>query len=77
MSDRKKWSDLSQRHRRLIIGAATAEGLLRVATLIDIRRRPAAEIRGPKWAWAVVVGLVSSGGVVPACYYLFGRRRDR
>jgi hypothetical protein len=75
MTTSKKWSDLSQRNRALLITAAVAEGSLKVAALIDIKRRPASQIRGPKWAWATVVVLVNSFGAAPLSYFAFGRRR--
>ncbi len=52
MAAKRKWSDLSDRTRKLIITVAVAEGILKVAALIDIKRRPASQIRGPKWVWA-------------------------
>ena len=76
MAARKKWSDLSGRTRKLLITAAVAEGTLRVAALVDIKRRPASQIRGRKWMWAAVVAVVSSAGVVPISYFAFGRRRE-
>jgi len=75
MTTRKKWSDLSQRNQALIITAAVAEGSLKVAALIDIKRRPASQIRGSKWIWATVVVLVNSFGLAPLSYFAFGRRR--
>jgi len=75
MAARRQWSDLSPRSRTLIIAAATAEAGLKAAALIDIKRRPASQIRGPKWLWATVVVLVNSFGAAPASYFLFGRRR--
>jgi hypothetical protein len=75
MAARKQWSDLSERTRRLLITAAVAEGILRVAALLDIKRRPASQIRGPKWLWAAVVAVVSSAGIVPVSYFVFGRRQ--
>ena len=54
MPARKQWRELSQRNRRLLITAAVADGILKVAALIDIKRRPASRIHGPKWLWAVV-----------------------
>ena len=62
MAARRQWSDLSPRTRGLLITAAVAEGILKVAALIDIKRRPASQIRGPKWIWAAVVAVVSSPG---------------
>ena len=75
MATRKKWSDLSQRNQALIITAAVAEGSLKVAALVDIKRRPASQIRGSKWVWATVVVLVNSFGLAPLSYFAFGRRR--
>ncbi len=70
------WSDLSPRTRRLIVTGAVAEGALKAAALIDLARRPASQVRGPKLLWAVVVVLVNSLGGAPLCYFAFGRRRD-
>jgi hypothetical protein len=75
MAGRRQWSDLSVGARRLLVTAAVAEGILKGAALIDLRRRPASQVRGPKWVWATVVTVVSSAGVVPISYFLFGRRR--
>lgn len=75
MADRRRWSDLSEGTRRLIIVTAVAESILKGAALIDIKRRPADQIRGPKWLWAPVIVLVNAAGAVPISYFLFGRRR--
>ena len=75
MAARKQWSDLSERNRRLLIAAAVVEGILKVAALVDLKRRPASQVRGPKWLWATVVAVVSSAGVVPVSYFMFGRRQ--
>src|SRR6266487_4643157 len=75
MSGTRQWSDLSERSRRLLIAAAVAETCLKVAALIDIKRRPASQIRGRKWMWATVVALVNSFGAAPLSYFAFGRRR--
>jgi hypothetical protein len=77
MAARRQWSDLSQRTRRLLTIAAVAEGALKLAALIDLKRRPASQVRGPKWAWATVVTVVGSAGVLPVSYFLFGRRQPR
>jgi hypothetical protein len=77
MAAGKPWRDLSERTRRLLVGAAVAEGILKIAALIDIRRRPASQVRGPKWLWATVVTVVSSAGVVPVSYFVFGRRQPQ
>jgi hypothetical protein len=69
-----QWSDLSERTRRLIIAVAIADGTLRVAALVDIKRRPASQIRGRKWAWATAVAIVNSCGILPISYFVFGRQ---
>jgi hypothetical protein len=74
---RKQWSDLSERTRRLLTITVVAEGILKLAALIDLKRRPASQVRGPKWLWATVLAIVSSAGVVPISYFVFGRRRPR
>ncbi len=72
----QRWSDLSERTRKLIIAAGVADGALRIAALIDIKRRPASQIRGRKRLWAAVVAVVNSAGIVPISYFVFGRRRQ-
>jgi hypothetical protein len=76
MAARQQWNDLSERNRKLLITMAVAEGILKLVALIDIKRRPASQIRGPKWMWASVVTIVSSAGVIPISYFIFGRRQD-
>jgi hypothetical protein len=70
-----QWSDLSERTRRLLIAAAITDVTLRVTALIDIKRRPASQIRGRKWAWATAVAIVNSAGILPISYFVFGRRQ--
>ena len=61
----QRWSDLSERTRRLIIAAGVIEGSLKLAALADMRRRPAGQVRGKKWIWAPVVLAVNSFGLAP------------
>lgn len=68
-----RWDGLSLRTRRVIMAAAAVEGLLKIAALIDLVRRPAREVRGSKRVWAVAIVLINSAGVVPLVY--FGRGR--
>jgi len=75
MAARRRWSDLSERTRRLLIAAAITETSLKSVALIDLKRRPASQIRGSKWIWVPVVILVNSAGAVPLAYFAFGRRR--
>lgn len=69
----RRWNDVSPRTRRLVTVAAVAEAGLKVAALLDMRRRPASQIRGSKkaWAWAMIV---NSAGLIPISYFVFGVR---
>jgi hypothetical protein len=69
----KRWSDLSAGQRRLIVGAGVVEAGLKAAMLVDLRRRTAAQVNGPRWLWAASV-VVNTAGVIPAAYFLVGRR---
>ena len=70
-----RWNDMSARTRRLITAAAIAEAGLKAAALIDLRRRPASQVRGSKRVWAMAM-IVNSAGIIPLSYFAFGRRRD-
>jgi len=72
MATRKKWSELKPGTRRLIVVAGAIEAVLKTAMLIDIQRRRADQIRGPKWLWRPLA-LVNFFG--PVSYFVFGRRR--
>jgi hypothetical protein len=73
---RSSWNDLSPGTRKLVLIAGSVEGALKVAALVDLARRPAAEVRGPKWKWAVAIVVVNSMGVAPLAYFLRGRRKS-
>jgi hypothetical protein len=75
MASGRHWSDLSKRNRRLLIAAAVAEASLKIAVLIDIKRRPASQIRGSKWKWVAAL-VPGSLGIAPLSYFAFGRRRQ-
>jgi hypothetical protein len=72
---RKRWTELDPRVRQLLVVGGAVEGVLKVAALVDLYRRPAHEVRGPKWRWATVITLVNAVGAVPAIYFRYGRRR--
>ena len=71
----KQWSDLSPRNRRLIIAGAAVETSLKAVALVNLKRRPASEIRGSKWMWVPALTIVNSAGLAPLVYFLWGRRR--
>jgi hypothetical protein len=72
---RRRWEDLDPRTRRLIVVAGAIDGVLRLAALIDLARRPATEVRGSKSKWAAAVTLINSLGAVPIAYFALGRRK--
>lgn len=75
MAMTKRWHEMSQRSRRLFVAAAVVEGLLKIAALVDLWRRPAEQVRGSKRAWTTGLVLVNSCGALPVAYFLGGRRR--
>jgi hypothetical protein len=74
---KKRWADMSDRQRGLVIAGVAAETALKGVALFDLRRRDPGDVRGPKWAWALGLVTVSSFGILPAAYFLLGRRSDR
>lgn len=74
MPRKKRWSELRASTRKLIIAGAVFETALKVAALVDLVRRPAAEVRGAKAKWAAAIVLVNSGGALPIVYFVRGRR---
>jgi hypothetical protein len=69
---RKRWRDLSGRQRAGIVVTGGVQLTLLAAALTDLRRRPAAEVRGDKRLW-VAASFVNFAG--PLAYFAFGRRR--
>ena len=67
----KKWSDLSTRQRRVISVVGAVEAVMTVAALVDLGRRPASRVRGPKAA-LIVGAFVQPVG--PIVYFVLGRR---
>jgi hypothetical protein len=74
MAGTRRWSDLDEGTRRFLVVGGTVEGLLKIAALTDLARRPASQVRGRKWVWATVLVLVNAAGGVPLAYFRFGRR---
>lgn len=68
----KRWSDLSGKQRIMIIVGGLIQAALLGLTLMDLRHRPAEQIRGPKKLW---FGLAFVNYIGPISYFLFGRKR--
>jgi hypothetical protein len=76
MADGERWGNLGPGKRRLLAVVGVAEGILKIVALIDLKRRPASRVRGRKWIWATALVTVSSAGLLPLSYFVFGRRRQ-
>ena len=51
-----------------------ADAALRVYALVDVAKRPEAEIHGSKAMWVPALAVVSSMGLLPCAYLKYGRR---
>lgn len=71
---KQRWQALHPRVRRILLTGAALEGLLKLAALIDLVRRPSAQIRGSKARWAAAIVLLNSAGAIPLAYFRRGRR---
>ena len=76
MLEKIRWSELSERTRRIVLWSAF-DVTLKIIALIDLKRRPRSEIRGSKVAWAAGVVLVNAMGAAPITYFIFGRRKPQ
>ena len=72
MATKKKWSELSTRSRRLVTITGVIEMALLAATLVDLKRRPAEQIKGSKRLWTALAFVNIIG---PVAYFTIGRRR--
>lgn len=70
MRSSKRWSELSGTQQAAILVAASIELALTATALVDLVRRPAAEVRGPKGLWALGVFVQPVG---PIAYLTYGR----
>jgi Phospholipase_D-nuclease N-terminal len=67
---RKPWSNMSPARRVFTAVAAMVQFGLAGAAWADLVRRPAREVRGPKWRWALVIIINFVG---PLSYFRWGR----
>ena len=74
MSRLPQWAELTDRQRALVVLAVVTDSVAKVVALRDLRRRPAEQVRGPRWLWSTAVALSGSAGAVPLLYLAVGRR---
>ena len=68
---KKRWTDLSSPQRVAMVVGAVVQLALLTAAQVDLGRRAADELRGPKAMWRLVV-LINFVG--PIAYFAFGRK---
>lgn len=71
------WKSLSPTTKRIILISAVVDLALRITAIVDLRRRPAEQVNGPKWLWCGLLAVVNSVGLVPVVYFLRGRKANR
>ena len=71
---KQRWHALTPVQRKLLVAASALDTAAKSAALVDLARRSPDEIRGPKWLWATALPVVNSAGLLPAAYFLLGRR---
>ena len=72
MSRNQRWSDLTKGQQAAIVAGAAVQVALAAAAWVDLARRPAEQVRGPKPLWAVGIAVNFVG---PISYFALGRRR--
>ena len=70
MAKKKAWRELTPTQQRVIIAGAVVEAVLTTVALIDLVRRPADQVRGPKALWALGMFVQPVG---PIAYFAFAR----
>jgi hypothetical protein len=69
---KRKWSELAGWQRAGILLIGSVEAVLTVTAAVDLARRPAAAVRGPKALWWPAIFVQPVGA--PA-YLIWGRQR--
>jgi hypothetical protein len=67
---RRRWRDWSRGEKAALVVASLAQFSLAAAAWADLARRPQGEVRGPKWRWALLIGVNFIG---PIAYFRYGR----
>jgi hypothetical protein len=73
VQNKKKWSELTPTHQKLIIAGGAVELVLTTAALISLAKRPSSAVRGPKVVWLAALAIQPVG---PIAYFVLGRRNS-
>jgi hypothetical protein len=68
----RRWRKLTTNQRRALLAGGTVQLVLLGAALVDIGRRPSAELLGGRRLWVPAVFVNFIG---PLAYFLIGRKR--
>jgi hypothetical protein len=68
----RKWSELTDKQRALLLVAASVQVSLAVSAWADLADRPASEVNGSKTRWAAIIAVNFVG---PLSYFRWGRKR--
>ncbi len=68
---KQRWSERSPAQRRALVALGVAQVSFQLAALLDLRRRPANQVRGSKRLWFLASFLNWLG---PLAYFRWGRR---
>lgn len=66
-----RWGALSPCQRAAVVALGAAELGLAGSAYWDLLHRPAAAVRGPRWAWGLAIAVNFVG---PISYFTWGRR---
>ena len=73
MARKKRWADLTRVQRTAVVAVAAVEVVLTTTALVDVARRPSAQVRGPKPLWVLGCFVQPIGPIA----YLACARRER
>jgi hypothetical protein len=71
---KKRWSDLTDRQRAVLVVGSAIEVVLTTAALVDLARRPTDQVKGSKGWWALACFVQPVG---PIAYLTMGRAQAR
>lgn len=71
MGRKKSWAEMSGGERAAVITLASVQLALAATAWTDLAKRPAAQVNGPKSAWALAISVNFVG---PIAYFLKGRK---
>lgn len=67
----RRWGDLTPVQKVAVVLVGAVQLALALSAWIDLARRPAAQVNGPKVLWA---GLIAINWIGPIAYFRRGRR---